>query len=105
VCTVSYGSFGDIVAALLPGMWWFNETGKRLAAEGTPEHDGYAEWIEMYSGEEFTELTGWCKDLMDEVAENAAEADRERYRELFLTSARYEYLFWDAAWREEEWPV
>ena len=31
--------------------------------------------------------------------------ERERYRELFLTSARYEYRFWDAAWRQEEWEV
>jgi thiaminase/transcriptional activator TenA len=59
----------------------------------------------MYSGEEFTELTAWCKDLMDEVAADAGEADRERFRRLFRTSGRYEYRFWDAAWREEEWSV
>jgi len=99
------GTFGDLVASLLPCMWGFNETGKRLAAEGTPEDDRYAEWIEMYSGEEFTELTAWCKDLMDDVAEDAGEGERERFRELFRTSGRYEYRFWDAAWREEAWSV
>jgi thiaminase/transcriptional activator TenA len=39
------------------------------------------------------------------VARGASEADHERYRRLFRTSARYEYRFWDAAWREEEWSV
>lgn len=105
VRTAALGTFGDLVAALLPCMWGFNETGKRLADDGLPDHEGYAEWIETYSGEEFTELTEWCMELMDDVAANSTEADRERYRELFLTSARYEYRFWDAAWRQEEWSV
>ena len=99
------GTFGDLVAALLPCMWGFNVTGRRLAERGLPDHDQYAAWIEMYAGEEFTELAEWCKDLMDDVAAESTARDRERYRELFLTSARYEYMFWDAAWRQEEWPV
>jgi len=99
------GTFGDLVAALLPCMWGFNETGRRLAADGYPEEDRYAEWIDTYAGAEFTELTEWCMDLMDEVAEGATAAERERYRTLFETSGRYEYRFWDAAWRREEWSV
>jgi thiaminase/transcriptional activator TenA len=59
----------------------------------------------MYAGEEFTELTEWCLDLMDDAAADAAEETRERYRDLFVLSGRYEYRFWDAAWREEEWEV
>jgi thiaminase/transcriptional activator TenA len=105
VRTAATETFGDLVAALLPCMWGFNETGKRLEARGKPEDDRYAQWIETYAGEEFTELTEWCKDLMDEVAAEDSDQDRERYRRRFLTSARYEYLFWDAAWNEREWPV
>ncbi|MFW6385151.1 MAG: thiaminase II [Halodesulfurarchaeum sp.] len=103
--TASMGSFGDIAAVLLPCMWGFNETGNRLEERGIPEHEHYAQWIEMYAGDEFTDVTQWCKDLMNEVAADATDTQRERYRELFLTSARYEYRFWDAAWRQEEWTV
>jgi thiaminase/transcriptional activator TenA len=99
------GTFGDLVAALLPCMWGFNETGRRLDARGRPDHEQYAAWIEMYAGEEFTELTEWCKTLMDDVAADASPADRARYTDQFRTSARYEYRFWDAAWRQEEWSV
>ncbi|RDI71887.1 thiaminase II [Halopelagius longus] len=105
VRTASVETFGETVAAILPCMWGFNETARRLAADGVPDHDQYAAWIEMYEGEEFTELTEWCLDLMDEVARESAPTDRERYRERFLTSARYEYRFWDAAWRRETWQV
>ncbi|WP_254545187.1 thiaminase II [Halomarina pelagica] len=100
-----YEGFEETVAALLPCMWGFNETGIRLAESGLPDHERYAEWIETYSSEEFTELTAWCRELMDDVAADAPAADRERYRELFLTSSRYEYMFWDAAHRREGWPV
>jgi thiaminase/transcriptional activator TenA len=99
------GTFGDLVAALLPCMWGFNETGRRLEAGEMPDHEQYAAWIEMYAGEEFTELAEWCKGLMDEVAADASAAERERYTDLFRMSARYEYRFWDAAWRREEWSV
>jgi len=55
-------------------MWGFNETGTRLAASGESDDKRYATWIDMYSGEEFTELTDWCKGLMNDVATNATEA-------------------------------
>jgi thiaminase/transcriptional activator TenA len=97
--------FGDLVAALLPCLWGFNVTARRLAEQGVPDHEQYADWIEMYASEEYAELAGWCRDLMDDVAGGSDAADRERYRDLFLTSSRYEYLFWDAAWRQEAWPV
>jgi thiaminase/transcriptional activator TenA len=105
VRTAATGTFGDLVAALLPCMWGFNATAERLEAGGLPDDDRYAEWIETYAGEDFSELAGWCRDLLDEVAADASEADRERYRDLFVTSGRYEYRFWDAAWRQETWTV
>lgn len=105
VRTAAIGSFGELVAALLPCMWGFNDTGRRLAEAGLPDHERYAAWIETYASPEFTELAEWCKDLMDEVAVDAGESRQHRYREAFLTSARYEYRFWEAAWTEEEWSV
>jgi thiaminase/transcriptional activator TenA len=105
VRTAACGTFGDAIAALLPCMWGFNETAERLAAQGRPDDERYTEWIDTYAGEEFTALADWCRDCMDGVAEDASAADRDRYRRLFETSARYEYRFWDAAWRGEEWSV
>jgi thiaminase/transcriptional activator TenA len=99
------GTFGDAVAALLPCMWGFAETARRLDARGRPDDDRYAEWIDTYAGDEFTALADWCKDCMDAVAADATGSDRERYTDLFRTSARYEYRFWDAAWRGEGWSV
>jgi thiaminase/transcriptional activator TenA len=105
VRVAALGTFGDLVAALLPCMWGFNETAERLAADGLPDEERYAEWIRTYTSDEFTDLTDWCRELLDDVAAGAPERTRERYRDLFHTSARYEYRFWDAAYRDEGWGV
>ena len=47
--TAALGDFAELVAALLPCMWSYAEIGRRLAAGGLPDHEGYAEWIEMYA--------------------------------------------------------
>lgn len=96
-------SFGDLVAALLPCMWGFHDTATRLRADGLPDEERYAEWVETYAGDEFGDLTAWCQDLMDEVATGRPERTRARYRDRFRTSLRYEYRFWDAAWTDETW--
>ncbi len=105
VRVASTGTFAETVAALLPCMWGFNETGRRLKEQGPPDHELYAQWVEMYAGEEFTELAEWCRDLMDDLAERRSFQDLDQLVTLFHTSAQYEYKFWDAAWNQEAWPL
>lgn len=99
------GDFADLSAALLPCMWAFSEIGQRLAAQ--PQHAGnrYAKWIEMYSSKEFAELAAWCRDLVDQLADGLPERELQKLKEAFLTSSRYEWLFWEMAWKVEKWPV
>lgn len=99
------GDFADLCAALLPCMWGFSEIGQRLKAGGLPAEPRYAKWIETYADPEFAALAAWCRDLVDDLAEDAGTAARDRMAEAFLTSSRYEYLFWEMAWRLERWPV
>jgi thiaminase/transcriptional activator TenA len=42
---------------------------------------------------------------VDRLAGEASPPQRERIASAFLTSSRYEYLFWDASYRLEQWPV
>lgn len=56
----------------------------------------------MYASEEFASLAAWLRALLDGYA---GKTDPERLVEIFCHSARYEYLFWDMAYRLEEWPV
>ena len=44
-------------------------------------------------------------ELADRVGPDLPAAEAWRTREHFCTTARYEWMFWDAAWREETWPI
>ncbi|MDE2838576.1 MAG: thiaminase II [Chloroflexota bacterium] len=105
VRTAATGSFPEVVGALLPCMWGFSEVGQRLAAQGRLEDPRYAAWIDMYASAEFAELAEWCRGLIDRVTDGLPEAELSRVEEAFVTSSRYEYLFWEMAWNQEEWPV
>jgi thiaminase/transcriptional activator TenA len=89
------GDFCELAAALLPCMWGFSEIGQRLAARGRPKEPRCAAWIDAYSDKEFARQATWCRELVDHVAEDAGPAQRERMREAFLVSSRYELAFWD----------
>lgn len=100
------GSLAEVVAALLPCMWSYREIGTTFAAHpGALDHPLYREWILMYSSEEFGELTEWTIRLMDRLAENLPERELARLEELFVVTSKFEYMFWDMANRQEEWPV
>lgn len=100
------GDLADLIAALLPCTWGFWEIARRLIEEGAvPDNNPYWDWIEMYSSQDFTDFYNWTRDLMDRVGGGCSEARKKRLTEIFITSSRYEYLFWEMAEKQEKWPV
>jgi thiaminase/transcriptional activator TenA len=97
--TAALGDFAELVAALLPCMWSYAEIGERLAAQGLPDHEGYAEWIAMYAGDEYARLAAWCRELTDAAAEGVAGPGRRRMHDAFRASSEHELAFWESAWR------
>jgi thiaminase/transcriptional activator TenA len=94
--TATLGSFAELAAALLPCMWGYAEIGARLAerAEPSPE-PRYARWVETYAAEDFQELAAWCRGLVDRLAAEAGDDERERMRRAFVQSSEHELAFWD----------
>jgi thiaminase (transcriptional activator TenA) len=95
VRTAATADFAELAAAVLPCMWGFNEIGLRLAERGRPADERCAAWIDAYADPAFTELAGWCRELVDGLAAEAGPGVRARMREAFLASSRYELAFWD----------
>jgi thiaminase (transcriptional activator TenA) len=99
------GEFSELAGALLPCMWGYSDLGLQLAKGPRPADERYAKWIDMYSSAEFAELAEWFCDLVDRLASGIPGEMMARIEETFLTSSRYELLFWEMAWRGEEWPA
>ncbi len=92
------------LAALVPCFHIYHEVGKVLLAESRPGNP-WQRWIDTYADEAFADQVRRILALADRAWAEAGEAVRARMREAHLTSSRLEWMFWDAAWRREDWPV
>jgi thiaminase/transcriptional activator TenA len=106
LATAYSGDLADIAAAILPCMWDYSDIGQNLAAQGAPSPQPlYDEWIQIYAAPEFGALATWLRGLLDRLGSDAAPDRQVRLSRLFADSCRYEYLFWDMAYRQETWPL
>jgi thiaminase (transcriptional activator TenA) len=105
--TVAYsGSIVDIVAAVLPCQLGYAEIGTALADEDRGcANPKYAEWIRTYSSQEFIAGAEKLGSLVDDLTGGWPARELAYLETLFLTSSRYEYLFWEMAWNQSSWPV
>ncbi|AXF56975.1 thiaminase II [Salicibibacter kimchii] len=100
------GSVAELIAAILPCAWSYYEIGLELAKiPGATEHEQYGEWVRMYASDEFGDIGNWLITKLDELAEGKTEGELDRLEEIFLNTSRFEYMFWDMAYKREGWPV
>jgi len=105
VRTAADGDMAELVAALLPCAWGYAYIAERMARGEKPSDPRYADWIAMYASPEFAEAADWLRAEMDRLAADAGPAKRDRLREIFVLSSRYEWQFWEMCWTGEKWPV
>jgi thiaminase/transcriptional activator TenA len=92
------------VAALLPCFWIYWEVGKQLhktSRAGNP----YQAWIDNSADEAFGDGVARMIAISDQIAEAATPATRADMEQAFVRASQLEWMFWDSAYRLEEWPV
>jgi thiaminase/transcriptional activator TenA len=104
LATAYEGSFAEALGAVLPCYWIYWEVGKALIARGSP-HPLYRRWIETYGGEEFAAIVGDVLALTERIGGELGPAERRTMTAHFVTTSRYEWLFWEAALKMEVWPI
>jgi thiaminase (transcriptional activator TenA) len=104
MATVLGGSYAEAVGTVLPCYWIYARVGEALLAAGSPD-PLYARWIAMYGGAAFQAVVDAVLAETDRVGATLSDVELGRMREHFTTTSRYEWMFWDAGWRREEWPV
>ena len=97
--TAYQGSFGELVASLLPCQWGYWEIGDHLLKRGLPTSAPlYAQWIKMYTSEEFTELAHQIREMADRIGGGAGFAEQTAMRQAYISSVQLEHRFWDMAY-------
>lgn len=99
------GTLADLVAGVLPCQWGYAEIGTTLAGQGGSPEPLYQEWIDMYASPEFLSLGESLRGLLNGLTAEQSSSEKERIKNCFLMSSRYEYLFWEMAYTQEEWKI
>ncbi|HYJ55433.1 MAG TPA: thiaminase II [Mycobacterium sp.] len=104
LATVYGGSFADGLAAVLPCYWIYAEVGAELLQRGSTD-SRYQRWIDSYGGEEFAATVTEVLSLADRTGPTLTPAEEAVARAHFVTTSRYEWMFFDAAYQREDWPL
>jgi thiaminase/transcriptional activator TenA len=108
VCYLLATAYGEpyevLLAALLPCFWIYAEVGRDIHARAAPANP-YQAWIDTYAGEEFHAAVRAMIAATDEAAADIASGLRTRMHAAFTRATQLEWVFWDAAFRLEIWPV
>lgn len=99
------GSLGEIVAAVLPCYWIYGEVGRRLYRHRPRRPKIFREWIEIYASENFWRPVREQIALANRLGAAASGGEKRLMAQHFLLSSRYEYLFWEQAYKREMWAV
>ena len=92
--------FDDIAVILYVTEGTYLDWGTRLTSEGaSPGNSVYKEWIDLHNPAVLGELVEWLGNYLDE----RSQIDYSRATYLFHTALRYEYLFWEGAYSEDDW--
>jgi len=104
LATAHSSPFVEGLSAVLPCYWIYAEVGKALARKGSP-HSLYQRWIDNYASEAYEATVQAVLGIMDEVAKEEGRSSRANMLRHFVTTSRYEWMFWDMGYRQEAWPV
>ncbi len=99
------GCYPVLAAAVLPCFWIYHDVGRRFSAEVDLTGHPYADWISTYGEPDFAVATERVKLIVDTQADEGSADLRRRMLDAFLVAARYEWMFFEAAWRSDAEPA
>lgn len=102
----SGGCYPALAAGALPCFWIYEDVGTRLKQRAGELGDHpYGDWIGTYGDPAFAESTATARSVVDRLAERSDAGTVARMARAFRRAAQYEWMFWDSAFRHEQWPV
>lgn len=98
------GSYATLLAAILPCFSIYAEVGLHIAARAAPNNP-FQGWIDTYASPEFQASVAAAEAAAEAIARDVGTGLRQRMLQLFQRSVEFEWMFWDAAYRQEDWPA
>ena len=96
--------FYEGMGAFLPCYWIYGEVGTELEKRGSSK-ELFRLWIDTYASEEYASIVRQVLEVMDQIAQELTDDQKEMVRNHFIITSKLEYLFWDMGFHEETWVV
>jgi len=93
------------MASVLPCFWVYKEVGDYILANQTRGANQYQGWIDTYGGEEYGSAVKQAIAVCDELAAECTEKQRAEMTKSYVLCTKMEWMFWDSAYKLEQWPV
>lgn len=95
--TLEQEGYAPSLIALLPCFSIYHEVGQYIH-QNSSSLNPYADWIELYASEEFGTSVNAMIRLCNKVSKDLESSLRNKLKDIFKTSAYYEWQFWDDAY-------
>lgn len=93
------------LAAVLPCFWIYKEVGDYILENQSKGDNPYQSWIDTYGGDEYNQAVIRAIEICDEIADKCTDEQRNEMTKAFVMCSKMEWLFWDSAYKIEQWPV
>lgn len=90
-------------AAVLPCFWIYEKVGKHIFETASLQDNPYSKWIQTYNSETFEQDTRRAIEICDRLASQSSAQTRASMTEAFVMASKLEWLFWDSAYKQENW--
>ncbi len=97
-------SYPVVLASLLPCFWIYAEVGRDIVSQSVPNNP-YQAWIDTYVAEEFHSAVREVVATIDRVAARCDTDTLAKMHQAYRRGAELEWLFWDSAYHERNWPL
>lgn len=107
ISAAARASLVEAIAAITPCPWLYTDLGQHLQADlgEIPNDHPYADWLRTYSDPGFVTYTNELLRHLQVEADRHDQPYLDRARAAFAKSVRFEWMFWDQAWRMQRWPL
>ena len=93
-----------VLAAMLPCFWVYREIGQHIQGHAGPGNP-YKAWIDTYGGDDFAEAVDRMIASTDTAGRDVGRETKAAMHRAYTRASQLEWMFWDSAYRLEQWPV
>ncbi|MEM9884618.1 MAG: thiaminase II [Bacteroidota bacterium] len=103
---VNNHSLEEGLAAVLPCFTIYQEIGDYILANQSNKKDNpYQDWINTYGGEDFANSVKKAIAITNKYAKSASDEVLQKMNTAFEKSSKMEWMFWDSAYKKEQWAI